>query len=173
MPTKKRTISVRLDEVAKRRVERAAKLMKQSAGAFLERAGEAQAYHVLIAWAIDQHRRGEASFSELAAQTGLAVEEIMLAMGSQGRDEALDMFLASCRTVAEERNNPEFLRLGQEAVRIVGRTEQENINLRVADLSFEAVYGSVKPVKSPADIDEQIRIAKEGRALRKYGHESK
>lgn len=125
MATKKRTISVRLDDAAKKRVERAASLSKQSAGAFLERAGEEQARHILLAWTVDQHRSGEASFSELAAETGLAVEEIMLAMASQGKQEALEMFLASCRTVAEARGNPEFLRLGKEAVEIVGRAKVE------------------------------------------------
>lgn len=119
MATTKKTISVRLDDVAKRRVERAAKLLKQSAGAFLEKAGQEHARHVLLAWAADRHRRGEASFSELADETGLAVEEIMLAVGSEGKQEALDMFLASCRTVAEARGDPDFLRLGEEAVKVV------------------------------------------------------
>jgi hypothetical protein len=119
MVTKKRTISVRLDDAAKQRVERAAKLLKQSAGAFLQKAGEEQAREVLLRWAVDRHRRGDASFSELAGETGLAVEEIMLAMGSQGKEEALDMFLASCRTVAKASGNPDFLRLGEEAVELV------------------------------------------------------
>jgi hypothetical protein len=33
------------------------------------------------------------------------------------------MFLASCRTVAEMRGNPEFPQLGQEAVKAVTRTK--------------------------------------------------
>ncbi len=123
MTTKKRTISVRLDDAAKLRVERAARLSKQSAGAFLELAGEEQARRILLVWAVAQHRRGEASFSELAAETGLAVEEIMRGMARQGKQEALEMFLASCRTVAESRGNPEFLRLGEEAVKMVQRAE--------------------------------------------------
>ncbi|MSQ15691.1 MAG: hypothetical protein EXR50_07505 [Dehalococcoidia bacterium] len=96
--------------------------MKQSAGAFLERAGEAQARQILLARAADQCRSGETIFSELADETGLAVEEIMLAMGSQGKQEALEMFLASCRTVTEARGTPEFLRLGKEAVTLVRKT---------------------------------------------------
>lgn len=125
MGTKKQTISVRLDDATKQRVERAARLVKQSAGAFLEKAGEEQARQVLLRWAVDRHRRGEASFSELAGETGLAVEEIMLAMGSPDEGEDLDLFLSSCRTVAEASGNPEFLRLGEEAVELV-RTEQSN-----------------------------------------------
>lgn len=119
MATKKRTISVRLDDAAKQRVERAANLLRQSSGAFLEKAGEERARAVLLDWAANRYRRGEASLSELAEETRLAVEEIMEAMGSHGRKEALEMFLASCRTVAETRGNPEFLLLGHEAVKAV------------------------------------------------------
>src|SRR6266545_4196612 len=108
MPTKKQTVSVRLDDTTKRRVERAARLMKQSSGAFLEKAGEEQARQVLLAWALERHRRGEASFSELAADTGLDVEQIMLAAGKKDPLLALETFLASCRTVAEAGNDPEF-----------------------------------------------------------------
>lgn len=132
--TKKRTISVRLDDAAKQRVERAARLLKQSAGAFLERAGEEEAGHILLAWATDQHRTGRASFSELAAETGFAIEEIMLAMGNQGKQEALEMFLASCCTVAEARDNPEFLRLGEEAVKMV-RTTSTGRSTRQTNIS--------------------------------------
>ena len=117
MATKKRTISVRLDDIAKQRVEKAAKLLKQSLGAFLEKAGEERARVVLLDWAANRYRRGEASLSELAEETRLAVEEIMEAIGRHGREEALEMFLVSCRTVAETRDNPDFLRLARETVR--------------------------------------------------------
>src|SRR2546427_10610651 len=94
MPTKKRTISVRLDDAAKRRVDRAAKLSKQSAGAFLEKAGDAQARDLLLTWATNRHRSGGESFSELAAETGLDIEEIMRAMVGDSQQEALAVFLA-------------------------------------------------------------------------------
>jgi hypothetical protein len=116
MPTKKRTVSVRLDASAARRLERAAHLMKQSRGAFLERAGDETARRVLLDWAVSSYRRGERSFSELAGETGLAVEEIMDAVGQGDREAALAMFLASCKTVAESEGKPEFMRLGQAAV---------------------------------------------------------
>lgn len=116
MATKKTTVSVRLDEEAHQRVNTAAKLTKQSLGSFLEAAGEQRAHQVLLDWVVTSHRQGSASFSELAQQTGLAIEEIMRAVGDQGRDDALAMFLASCETVAATRNDPEFLRLGREAV---------------------------------------------------------
>ena len=121
MPTKKQTVSVRLDDAAKRRVERAAKLSKQSSGAFLEKAGDERAREVLLAWATNRYRSGDGSLSELAAETGLEVEEIMRAIGGNGQQEALAMFLASCQTVAEVNGNPEFLRLGQEAVEAISR----------------------------------------------------
>lgn len=119
MATKKRTISVRLDDNAKRQVERAAKLLNQSSGALLGKAGEERARQILLGWTEGRYRRGEASFSELAGETGLAVEEIMGSLGAGDQEEALDMFLASCRTVAETLGHPEFLRLGEEAVKTV------------------------------------------------------
>ncbi len=116
MSPKKRTVSVRLDDAAKRRVDFAARLLGQSLGAFLGKSGEERARQVLRTWAVEQHRRGEASFSELAQETGLGVEEIMEAAGARDREEGFRMFLASCRTIAETLGNPEFLRLGEEAV---------------------------------------------------------
>jgi hypothetical protein len=124
MPTRKQTVSVRLGGAAKHRVEHAARIAKQSAGAFLEKAGEDRARQVLLDWALDRHRRGDASFSELADETGLAVEEIMLAIGQLGKDDALDAFVASCRTVAEATGKPDFLRSGEEAAGLVRRSSQ-------------------------------------------------
>lgn len=103
MATRKRTVSVRL--------ERAAELLHQSRGAFLQHAGDV---------AVSRYRQGGVSFSELAGQTALTVEEIMAALGEQGREEALAQFLVSCRTVAELRQNPEVLRPGEEAVETIG-----------------------------------------------------
>jgi uncharacterized protein (DUF1778 family) len=86
MPTIKQTISVRLDNKAKLKVERAARLMRQSSGAFLEKVGTERAHQVLLDSAVSRHRQVEASFSELAEETGLAVEEIMEAVGDRGID---------------------------------------------------------------------------------------
>ncbi|HLH23162.1 MAG TPA: hypothetical protein VK066_11605 [Chloroflexota bacterium] len=123
MSTTKRTISVRLDEAAARRLERAARLMKQSRDAFLGKAGDETARRVLLKWAVARYRQGERSLSQLADETGLTVEEIMSAAGNGDREAALAMFLASCRTVAETEHKPEFLRLAQEAARSVARGE--------------------------------------------------
>jgi hypothetical protein len=119
MTTNKRTVSVRLDSDAARRLEKAARLAKQSRGAFLEKAGDATARRVLLDWAVDRYRQGTHSLSQLAEETGLAVEEIMEALGAENRDVALEMFLASSATVAETTQNPEFLRLAREAVEAV------------------------------------------------------
>src|SRR5262245_32424795 len=97
MPTSKETISVRVDAMTKRKVERAAALEKQSSGAFLSKAGEERAQEVLLTWALKRHEQGDASFSELAAETGLAIEELMLAANREGATEELDAFLESCR----------------------------------------------------------------------------
>lgn len=70
MATKKRTISVRINDEAKQQVERAVKLFRQSLGASLEKAGEERARAVSLEWAANRYRRGEATLSELAAEAG-------------------------------------------------------------------------------------------------------
>lgn len=119
----KRTVSVRLDPDEARRLEKAASLTGQSRGAFLQKAGGEVAHRTLLSWAVARYRRDEASFAELAEDTGLAIEEIMAAVGSQGQEAALEMFLASCRTVAETQQNPAFLRMAREAVEEVRSAE--------------------------------------------------
>ena len=119
MPTKKRTLSVRLDAAAERRLEKAASLTRQSRGAFLEQAADESARRILLKWAGSRYRPGVASASELADDTGLTVEEIMRSVESSERQIALDSFLASCRTVAERTGNAEFLRTAETAARAV------------------------------------------------------
>lgn len=119
MVTTKQTVSVRMDKDAAHRLEKAAHLMRQSRGAFLEKAGDEVARQILRQWAVVQYRQGATTFSELAQETGLAVEEIMAAMGTDDRQGALDMFLASCQAVAEMQGNPDFLRMAQEAVEVI------------------------------------------------------
>ena len=123
MVTAKRTVSVRLDPSASHRLDRAASLLKQSRGAFLEKAGDEAARRVLLDWAVTSHGQGDRSFSELAAETGLAIEEIMAAAGQRDRESALAMFLAGCKTIAETENRPDFLRLAEEATQVVARPE--------------------------------------------------
>jgi hypothetical protein len=117
MAMRKHTVSVRLDPKAEHRLEKAAQLTHQSRGAFLLHAGDERARRILLDWAVARYRQGDTSFSELAGQTGLAIEEIMRAFGEGGRDEALAQFLASCRAVAEAEDNPQFYATAQEVVR--------------------------------------------------------
>jgi len=128
MPTKKGTISVRLEDSSKQRIQRAAQLSHQSSGAFLEKAGDQEARRVLLDWALERRRREEATFSELAAETGLAVEEIMLAAGGDKDQKlrALDAFLASCRALAEAKGNPKFLSTAEDAARRVRKEIEAN-----------------------------------------------
>ncbi|MGH2589131.1 MAG: hypothetical protein ACRDJE_29765 [Dehalococcoidia bacterium] len=74
------SVSVYLNEKAGRRVEKAASLVKQSRSAFLERAADELARRIVLEWAVREHRRGERSYGELAEETGLTIEEIMMGM---------------------------------------------------------------------------------------------
>ncbi len=115
MSTRKHTVSVRFEPAAKKRIERAAQLTRQSYGTFLGEAGEQRAREILLEWTIAQREQHETTFSELAEETGLAVEEIMTAMGERGQEEAKEMFLASFRTLAELKGDPEILKRAEAA----------------------------------------------------------
>jgi hypothetical protein len=110
------TVSVRLPPDAGRRVAKAASLLRQSRSAFLQRVGDESARRLLRDWAVARYRQGDTTFSQLAEESGLGVEEIMAAMEGDGRDEALDAFLASCGTVADSLDLPGFVGAAREAV---------------------------------------------------------
>ncbi len=76
MATKLKTVSVRLDHRAGTYIDRAAKLLHQSQGAFLAKVGEEAAEQILLRWAVEQYSAGVASLSELAEQTDLPLEAI-------------------------------------------------------------------------------------------------
>ncbi len=122
MTTHKRTLSVRLDEAAQKRVSLAARLSGLSSSAFLGAAGDAHARAVLKAWALGQHQAGARSFSELAEETGLAIEELMLAASEGSWADGLQMFLASCRAIAEAQNDPAFFAAAETAAALVAST---------------------------------------------------
>lgn len=119
MASRRHTVSVRLDDGAARRLATAARLTQQSRGAFLGKVGDESARRVLVEWAVSQHQDGERSFSELAAETGLAVEEIMTTVSPDAPEHGLAQFLASARVAAEAAGNPEFLRSAERAANIV------------------------------------------------------
>src|SRR5688500_15693536 len=94
--------------------------MHQSRAAFLEKAGDEADRRGRTEWAARRYRQGGGTFSERASEAGLAVEEIMEHLGGQERGDALEMFLTSCRTVAETQKNRRFLRLAEQAVASLG-----------------------------------------------------
>ncbi len=108
MGTKLKTVSVRLNDEAGARVSKAAQLARQSKGAFLARAGEQAADQLLLEWAAQRYRAGEASLSELAYETGIPLEAIAQYLGDEGGEEATRMFLASARRIAEAVGDPGF-----------------------------------------------------------------
>ena len=60
-----------------------------------EKAADVNAYDRLLDWAVAQYRSGGSTYSQIAEQTGLAIEEIMCAMSAAGRDEVRAIFRAS------------------------------------------------------------------------------
>jgi hypothetical protein len=111
-----RTVLVQLDDDRHRRIEKAAAILDESAGDFLAQAADRRAHKVLLDWAVDRYQAGDTTFGELAEETGLVVEEIMLAMGRSGRDEALDRFLDRCKALAQTHHAPALLELAERAV---------------------------------------------------------
>jgi hypothetical protein len=123
MVAKQTAISVRLDDIAREQVRRAARLLNQTPAAFLQHAGAETARQVLLAWAVRKYREGGGTFSELAEETGLSVEAIMRGVASNDRDEALDFYRAAARTAARLVQDDDFYRAAQAAVMDVQRVE--------------------------------------------------
>ena len=132
MASRRQTVSVRLDDGVARRLATAARLTRQSRGAFLGKVGDESARRVLVEWAVAEYRRGERSLSELAAETGLAVEEIMMAVGPDDPEQGLAQFLASARVAAEAAGDSEFLRSAERAANVVRDDFARSPSLREA-----------------------------------------
>ncbi|MGD9890189.1 MAG: DUF1778 domain-containing protein [Dehalococcoidia bacterium] len=132
MSNAKQTLTVSLDERARRRLEKAAGLLNLSTSDFVTEAADERARVVLLNWAVAAYRAGDHTFSQLAAESGLAVEEIMMAMSRDGNVTVLDNFLDRCRTLAETYDNPEFLRLAEQAVARVRAEEHSDAALQRA-----------------------------------------
>jgi hypothetical protein len=124
MGTKLRTVSVRLGDAAGGRVSKAAQLARQSKGAFLARAGEAEAERILLDWAIERYSTGEASLSELAAETGLPLEVIATRIAERRGEAATDMYLASARRLAEVNGDPGFYAEARRAAKAVAAEDR-------------------------------------------------
>jgi predicted transcriptional regulator len=111
----KQVVTIELDAPAVQRIERAARLTNQVPGAFLSRAVEAVTRQVLLEDAAERWLREEATYSELAAETGLWIEEIMQAVARRNGDRAVDTSLQDWQALAEEHQQPDLLRLAQAA----------------------------------------------------------
>jgi len=136
----KRTVTVQLDHPTAERVERVARAKQQTLSAFLARAGEEAAHQALLDEAVTRYTQDpdNVSLSELAAETGLWIEEIMQEIWRRDRMTAAEtgqtveevvrsqyrgspevaeaMFLAGCKTIADRGNDPELLRHAHEIV---------------------------------------------------------
>ena len=116
MATKLKTVSVRLDRRAGTQIDRAAKLLHQSQGAFLAKVGQEAAEQVLLNWAVEQYSAGVASLSELAEQTALPLEAIAQQVAESRAIEATEVYLAGCQKLAQHLNLPQFYTTAKRAV---------------------------------------------------------
>ncbi len=124
MATRLKAVSVRLDRRAGLYIDRAAKLLHQSQGAFLARVGEEAAEQVLLKWAVEQYNAGVSSLSELAAQTDIPLEAIARQISGSRAKEATEVYLAGCQKLAQNLNLPQFYQTAKRAVQHVA-SEQE------------------------------------------------
>ena len=113
MTLQDQTLCIHLDPDAKKRLDKASSLAHLSPASFVEQAADERARDMLLDWAVRSYRQGDTTYSLLAEETGLGIVEIMYAMGDDGLDEALDSFLARAATLADERDNPDLLRLAR------------------------------------------------------------
>ena len=78
---------------------------------------EEAARNLLLEWAAQQHASGEASLSELAAETGVPIEVIEEHVSGQRSAAATDMYLTSARRLAEALKTPRFYTEAKRAVK--------------------------------------------------------
>jgi len=64
------------------------------------------------------------TFSEVAAQIDLSIEEIMDAVTARGVDAGLKQFLDACRNIAQMENDPRFLQPAEAALDRVWRSSK-------------------------------------------------
>ncbi len=127
MTLQKQTISLEFDPEAKKRLDKAASLTRQSPAAFAQQATDERARDVLLDWAVRRYHEGDTTYSLLAGETGLSVEEIMYAMGDIGLEEALAAFVARSEAIAAEQENPDLPRLVR---KVVTRAREESRQMR-------------------------------------------
>lgn len=127
MALQDQTLAIHLAPDARKRVEKASNLAHLPPASFVEQAADERARDLLLDWATRRYREGDTTYSLLAEETGLGVVDIMYAMGDDGLDEALDAFVARAHTLAEERENPDLLRLARN---VAARVREERRQAR-------------------------------------------
>jgi hypothetical protein len=83
----------------------------------LRNEAEEAARNLLLEWAAQRHANGEASLSELAAETGVPIEVIEEHVSGQRSAAATDMYLTSARRLAEALKTPRFYAEAKRAVK--------------------------------------------------------
>jgi hypothetical protein len=114
------TLALRLDPAIAQRVAHAARLTRRSPDAFVRWATDLASRSVVLEDAVRRYRRGERSLSELADESGLAVEELMDAVAAAGGvgdrpDAGPSMFLASVRSAMESLDITNLMHLATQA----------------------------------------------------------
>ncbi len=112
------TVTVRLTDEEYEVLQRLCALKKISRTRYLAQLATCHAQQELLQYAVDEYRRGQASLSELATQTGLDVPTIMeeVARITEKDTQAVEGFLAAVQTLAQVHNDPEFYTLAVQAV---------------------------------------------------------
>jgi hypothetical protein len=124
------TLALRLDPATAQRVAHAARLTRRSPDAFVRWATDLASRSIVLEDAVRRYRRGERSLSELADETGLAVEELMDAVAAAGGigdqpDSGPSMFLASVRSAMESHDVTNQMHLAVQATGMPESKERE------------------------------------------------
>lgn len=109
----KKTITIRLTEEEHALLESLCQLLKTSQSAYLTKQATEHVKKNLLEFAVEKYLTGQASFSELATQTGLSVPIIMDAVAEKsGSDmQCIEALLSAVKTLSEANNDPEFYEL--------------------------------------------------------------
>ena len=112
------TVTIRLTDEEYEVLGRLCGLKKTSRSAYLAHLATRHAKQELLTYAANAYRKGKASLSELATQTGLDVptmmDEVARISGEDAR--AVDEFLAAVKTLSQENNDSDFYSLAVQSL---------------------------------------------------------
>ncbi|MBI4605594.1 MAG: hypothetical protein HY721_26820 [Planctomycetes bacterium] len=117
--TARSTITVRLTPTQHALLDRACKVNHMSQTGYLARLAVESTREDLLRYAVRRYRAGEASLSELAAETGLDVPTILgaAASGAGDSEQAVSAFLTEAKALAKRLEDPELYEMARDAVR--------------------------------------------------------